>query len=306
MKPTDEKRIELDVFKKAICLSVEIGALGSKRKVNASQVTVDADPKLINVSKTLLDSDELLAIKQLYTTVRQALYRVTLRPEIFRAGIYVLPLVLVEETDQQLTDYQGQLKDLVKRLAAKYPEIKERDKARLRSCYVEKDYVSLAKLMEAFYLEWSYINFGVPENLPADIREREIDKATGKVAQAAEQIQQLLRVEMLDLVAHIADRLEPGAGGKPRVFRDTLVSNVKDFLAVFQARNLTNDAELEQLCAKAQLLLDGMDPQVLRDRTDLRSRVAAGFAEIKSQLDTMVVTDRPKRQIDLEDEVAAK
>lgn len=295
------ERIELDIFQKAICLSVELGALGSKRKVNTSQVDVDADKALISVSKTLLESPELLAIKGLHTTVRQYLYRLTLRPDIFRSGIYVLPLVLVEEVDQQLTDYRNQLNDLVSRFLDKYEDLKARDKERLRAVYNERDYPAPSKVQESCYIEWSYIAFGVPDSLPGAIFDRERDKAASKIAEAADQIQQLLRAEMLDLVSHMADRLDSGKDGKPKIFRDTLVTNIKDFLKVFEARNLTDDAQLDALCRRARALLDGVDPQVLRDKSDLRERVRQGFSEIKQQLDGMVI-DKPRRRIDLEEE----
>lgn len=305
-------RIELNVFQRAYGLSVQLGAIGSKRKVNSDSVEVDADKALISVSKTLLESPEVLAIKQLLATVRQYLYSQTVRPDILRAGVYLLPRVTAEEVDQQLVDYSNQLRDLVdnKLLApleedptkTRYEQIQERDRIRLRSVFNPKDYPSPAKVRESCFIKWDYIEFGVPESLPDAIKGRENEKAAERVAQAAEQIQQLLRVEMLDLVSHISDRLEPGAGGKPRIFRDTLVTNIKDFLKFFAARNLTDDIELEKLCQQAQALLDGIDPQVLRDRSDLRERVQKGFSDIKAQLDGMVVTEKPRRLISMEEE----
>lgn len=303
---------EEDIFSKATCLSVELGSLGSKRKVNSSQVSVDADKELISVSKTLLESPELLAVKQLLATVRQYLYSRTVRTTVFRSGIYVLPLVLVDETDQQLLDYAAELRDLVEALLVRYGlddsgniqpgSLIAKDQERLRSVFNLKDYPPPAKIREACYISWNYIKFGTPDNLPDAIRAREVEKDSERVLLAANQFEQLLRAEMLDLVAHIEDRLGVSKDGKPKIFRDSLVSTIKDFVALASARNLTNDAELDRLCRQAAQLLDGVDPKLLRENAAAREGVRAGFAQIKAELDTLVVVDRPRRQIDLERE----
>jgi hypothetical protein len=302
MPITTGPQIGLDVFSKAICLSVEIGCLGSTRKVPNSKIEVDADTTLIHVSKSLYKSEEFQAIKQFQASIRQRLYRVTLRPEIFRSGIYVLPLKLVEDTDQQLVEDQKTLAELVEKFCARYDEITALDAERLRSVSDDRDKPSLSKVRNSFYLTWSYIKFGVPDNLPEVLKMREAEKAAQQVTEAAEQMQQLLRAEMLDLVSHMADRLDSNKDGKPKIFRDSLVGNVKGFLELFEARNLTNDAALADLCSKAKQLLDGVDPQTLRDKEAIRDNVRKGFEAIKTQLDTLVVVDRPSRGIWMEEE----
>ena len=48
-------------------------------------------------------------------------------------------------------------------------------------------------------------------------------------------------------------------------------------------------------------MLDGVDPQALREQETVRERVKIGFDAIKAQLDTMLET-RPSRMIRLEDD----
>ena len=89
----------------------------------------------------------------------------------------------------------------------------------------------------------------------------------------------------LSHVQHMADRLKEGPDGKPLRFKETTVSNLVEFLANFEFRNVTDDSELQALVAKARELLHGVNADDLRTTGDLRTKVQQGMAEIAAQLD---------------------
>ena len=84
--------------------------------------------------------------------------------------------------------------------------------------------------------------------------------------------------------------LTVGEGEKPKVFRDSLIGNIQDFIGTFNSRNLMNDAELAALVEKAKGVLVGAEPEKLRKNQDTRAAIAAKFAEIKANLDGMITT----------------
>lgn len=88
--------------------------------------------------------------------------------------------------------------------------------------------------------------------------------------------------------------------GKPKKFNSTLVDNMNDFLKVFDARNLADDAELADLVSQARSLLGDSDTKKIKKDGDLRADIAAGFSAIKAQLDTMVV-EKQTRAIRFDD-----
>jgi hypothetical protein len=93
---------------------------------------------------------------------------------------------------------------------------------------------------------------------------------------------------MAKLVQHMAERLKVGANGKPVRFKETTVSNLVEFLANFEFRNVTDDAELQGLVNQARTLLQGVEADDLRSTSELRARVQAGMEGLASQLDTML------------------
>ena len=97
-----------DLAKKTVFIKVHLGLLGNSRKVSSSQVEVDADKALILVSKRLLDSPELQAIRSLDGDVRRYLYDTCLP---FEVGIHLLPLGLLETVDEKLREFNEKRND---------------------------------------------------------------------------------------------------------------------------------------------------------------------------------------------------
>jgi hypothetical protein len=53
-----------DLSQTTLCLKVQFGAIGDSRKISSAHIDVDADKRLIRVSKKLLDAAELKAIRR--------------------------------------------------------------------------------------------------------------------------------------------------------------------------------------------------------------------------------------------------
>jgi hypothetical protein len=77
-------------------------------------------------------------------------------------------------------------------------------------------------------------------------------------------------------------------GEKKKVFKDSFVPNIQEFIDTFGVRNLTNDAELGVLVEQARNIIAGVDNQALRDDEGLREKVNRQFEQVRAQLDTMI------------------
>lgn len=284
-------------------LSLKLQSPGNRRKARLDQVETDADKSMLSLSKELLDSPELAEVKKLDGALRTWIYSRAL-PSEFRSGVYLLPLALLEDVDAALQRHTTARAGLVDLFAAAYPGRIDDARRRLASQFKATDYPDVEEIKAAFSVQWSYFTIDTPDNLSAVSRaifEREQRKAAAQWSDATEQIKTVLREAMADLVGHMADRLQPDDAGKSKVFRNSLVANLADFLSTFQARNVTNDSELAAIVTRAQGLLEGVTSQDLRDFDGLRVAVQSNMAEMKATLDTML-TDRPGRAIAAEEE----
>ena len=293
----------VDIASNTVLLSLTLKAPGNTRKANLKGVEIDADKEMLRLSKELLDSEELAEVKTLDGELRRWLYTRAL-PSMFRAGVYMLPIALLEEVDTRLGVFSARRDELIAKFVEAYPAQVDKARESLRSQFEEDNYPPAAAIRAAFGVEWSYFTMGTPDNLSGlnrEIWEREKAKAARQWSEASRQVQTLLRASMAELVSHMVDRLAPGESGKRKKFRESMVGNLRDFLQTFPARNVTNDTKLAELVTRADELLSGIDAKVLRDCEALRDSVQRGMTEVKAALDTMLI-DRPGRAISLSDD----
>ena len=151
-----------ELAKQTVFIKVHLGLLGNTRKVSSSQVEVDADKALIRVSKTLLDSLELQAIRALDGDVRHFLYDMCLP---FDVGIHLLPLCLVETVEEKLRQFKDKRGELAESFLTAYPRLCREAAGRLRTLYNPTDYPPVDEVRSRFTFTWQYVSYGVPEQL---------------------------------------------------------------------------------------------------------------------------------------------
>lgn len=284
-----------DLASKTVLLRVRFGLLGNSRKISNSAVQVDADKNLIRVSKTLLDSPELDAIRKEDGALRGYIYDTCLPG--FDDGLYFLPIPLIEEVEKTLRAFKAKREALVDFFLLAYPELCKTAEERLRTVYSSKDYPSVDEVKAKFTFNWNYLEFGVPGKLRAiswALFNEERDKAASVMQDAAEQVQQVMRATLAEMVEKLRERLTDD-NGKQKIFRDTAVTNLQEFLNSFDFRNVTNDADLKAQVDRARALIAGTDPQALRDLDGLRKRVRESMADISKALEPLVM-DKPTRK----------
>jgi hypothetical protein len=284
---------------KSVLLVVEFHKLGNTRKVNTSQIEVDADKSMLHINKSLLDSPEYDAIKKHDGQTRAYLMTRAL-PSLFKEGVFRVPNTLVAEVDGYLSRRKIQRDQLISEFARSYDERVAEALKRLNGLANADDYLDANDAASRFGLRWSYLTFATPDslkNLKSGLFEREKAKIEKMVAEATEEIRLVLREQMRALVKRMVTQLTPSVDGKRKKIYDSLTGNVEDFLETFSARNLADDTELQALVTKARDVMRGIDPEILRNEDDTREIVKSGFDQINAQLDQMIV-DKPTRRFD--------
>lgn len=293
----------LQIAQRTVALVVTFSGIGNRRKVSNSQVDVDADKEWIAVSKRLIDADELEAIRSLDGEVRRYIDNTAL-PAMLKKGVYLLPVELIEPVTTKLREYDIQRRVLVKRFVAAYAELVQEARQRLRELFNATDYLHADDVEHKFRLRWQLIQFTTPaslEQISKELFEQEKAKAEAQWAETRDTIQQLLRSNLAELIDHMVDRLEPDdRTGSRKVFKDSAISSMQAFLQTFNARNVTDDAEMARLVKEAKGLLSGVSAKQLRNSSDLREEVHDGFAKIKQMLDPLVIV-KPARAISFEE-----
>jgi hypothetical protein len=318
------------IAEQAVCISITRGVLGNSKKVsqshisersaalaagvvgavaeewNGTPVEVDADKNLLRVTKQLLDSPELEAIKSLDREVTTYINSRCL-PSMFRGGVFLVPYAFLDEVNSKLMDFQVKREHLVEAFIKAYPQRCEEIGIRLKGIHNPTDYPAVAVVRSKFYFDWRCFEIGLPgkmKTVSAEIYEQERKKAEAHWTEAAVEIQAVLRLAMKDLVDHMINLLTTEEGGKQKAVRKSVLPNLNDFLDTFKARNIAGDEQLEKLVDEARKIIQGVDDGALKHSDSARTSITAGFSVIKSKLDKMVV-DKPSRKITFASEDAA-
>ncbi len=287
-----------NVLDKAVLLSLSVHRFGISKKVKSSEVQSDASPEMIRVSKKILDSADYDNIVKKDGEFARLLADLAL-PSMFRAGVYAVPLALLDRVDNELAKYLAQRELLIGAFLRVYAQARTEAETLLGSLYDTQNYPSEESVRSAFSVDYKYVSTSVPEKLRqirADIYTRESARARAEVQSMTENINLLLTQSMRDMLSHLTEKLTPKPDGTAKIFRDSAINNIREFLSTFPARNIGNADDLAAVCSEIDGMLMGITPDALRQDETLREDVRQSFEGITASLDQMLV-DRPKRKI---------
>ena len=230
---------DLSFLQKATAVRVSLGNLSFTKKIPQATVTamveakdavdidqgakapeVSRDPARISASKKLLDCKEAADIKACYSALKAYIKSLTL-PSPFGDGIYFVPNTRMEELDTEISRVQTEeVPRLAEALIAVYDQVLAKDREALGPDFDIADYDTPAEIRQRLKVEYQFITFGIPENLPNAMYAREQQKAREKLAGAVDTMQTLLRSEMDKLLKHAIDKLAGTKDdGKPLTFQ---------------------------------------------------------------------------------------
>jgi hypothetical protein len=300
-----------DVFSRTVPLVVERHFFGETKKASLAPVRIEqgeaateTDKRLLTLSKRLLDSAELRAIKLRDTRFREYLQA---HATPWRPGMYLVPFGMVETVHGEAGRWERERQALVDAAAAAYPGHVEAMRGPLGPLFNPLDYPSVAVFRTKFWVDWRFIDMGVPNVLRqfrADVFAREEEALRRQASAARQMVEQHLRASLLEITRHLAELLQPSPSGKKRTLRDGVLDRLNEYLATVESRNITNDGELRRVTERLRRLGAGLSVEALRDDEDLRARAAEEMVAVQAAV-AELVEDAPERAIRIREEVGA-
>lgn len=276
--------------------------LGTRKSLTTEQKNQAADSfgaegKFLSAGKKLLDTSHP-AFKAV-TAIKgrcQGYWRAISLPYP-EPGIRLIPQRTLGDFDRQISSFQEELSAAVEELDRHYGDLRSAARRRLGGLFDPSDYP--VSLLGLFGIEHEYPSVEPPNYLrqlnPA-LYEQECQRLRARFDKAVQLAEQAFIEELSKLVEHLGERLSGDTDGKPKVFRDSVVTNLGEFFDRFRTLNVQSNEELDELVQRAQRMMSGVEPQQLRDNAALRQRVATQLSSVQSSLDGLMV-DRPRRRI---------
>ncbi len=291
---------DVELARSTIYLELSLRALGDQRKVPEKDMEVgEADKRLFHLSKRILESETLTAIHRFDDKTRALIYD---KCHPFKRGVYFLPLTLAEQVDQELKERRALRNELVSVFLDEYPNLCQKIATRLSKKYYNvRDYPPVEVVASRFVMAWQPFSFGLPDALATinmTMFEEARQQAAVQVKAAAEHIEALMRAKALELVGHLRDRLKTGPDGKKQRLHESALTNLAEYLAYFDHKNVTRDDELKSVVEELRAKLAHADVEAIKNTDTLRDRLCREMSAISEHLESMVERV-PKRQITL-------
>ena len=277
--------------------------LGVRKTLTSDQKAQAAEPfgaegQYLSASKKLLDTKnpefrEVTAVRN-----RMVSYWKGMTLPYPEPGLRLIRQDQIETFNDVITDLRNQLQEAVTHLDEHYEGLKTAAQERLGSLYNSGDYPSSLRGM--FSVEWEFPSVTPPDylaRLHPQIYEAEKARIAVRFDEAVRLAEEAFTSELAKLVGHLTERLSgSGEEGQKKVFRDTAVTNLREFFARFQSLNVHSNTQLDELVATAQNAVQGITAQDLRDQEGLRKQVSTQMTALTATLDGMLV-DAPRRKI---------
>jgi len=313
-KPSGSQTIGLDVLANAALFTFTFHRWGNRRKADTTpEGAIDDEDKAkkrVRSTLRLIESEAYDTINSYINEARQWLLGRCM-PSYMVKGVFFVKLDQVETFEAKIAEVKEWmsktgLPDLLSdyERAIDQAEVDLRAVSRtLRSAelFNRADYPKPNDLRSRYYVTHNWMSFGVPQNLPLKIREQEETKIKAKFEDAAAEITEALRAAFNELLTTATARLTANPNGKKMIIRSALVDNFNEFIETFNARNLTDDRQLEQLVEQARALMKGVSAETLRTRPTVRRSVAAQLLNLQAAAKELVI-ERPDRKFDFDDE----
>jgi len=276
--------------------------LGTRKTLTVEQKNRAADSfgaegKFLSAGKKLLDTSHpafkaVTAIKGRCLSYWRAVSLPYPEP-----GIRLIAQRAIGDFDLKVSGFREELSDAVETLNQQYGELRSAARQRLGNLFDARDYPPT--LLGLFGIEHEYPSVEPPNylrQLNPELYEQECKRVQARFDEAVQLAEQAFLDELSKLVEHLGERLSGGADGKQKVFRDTAVTNLTEFFDRFRSLNVRSNDQLDDLVQRAQRVMNGVEPQQLRDNAPLRQRLASQLSSVQSALDGLMV-DRPRRNI---------
>ena len=307
--------ISTSIMARTVGLEVHVSCLGTTKKVSSDMAEIEGtDPSMLRLSKAILDSPQLAKIISLRGEMARRIEKHALPCAMFKSGVKLIGTGSIEAVQTIINEYayepgsedpelivldengielpKGRIPQVIDEFVDAYPKLVDAARERLGELFDPADYPPVGRVREAFGVNYRYFTFDTPQTLKSvsqSLFAAERRKAERSWNAAEQEIRNALRAGFLQLVEQLKDRLTPDSDGKRKRLHESTVENFKEFMSAFDGRNVTDDAELGGLVAKAKALVDGIGIDSLRESEDLRSQIVGGLNEIGSVAGGMAV-----------------
>lgn len=232
--------------------------------------------------KKLLSCPELEAIQKHIANTRQNIhYRLTMPWSDL--GVRLLPTAMFAEYYKEITAAETEFHRLVDAFLQAYTWAQAQAQARLGNLFSSDDYPSVEIVAAKFRFRHSQTPIPDAGDFRLDIGNEAQDTLRKQYADFyAQQLNNAMGdvwQRTYDALQKMSERLDYADADNKKIFRDSLVDNVREMLGLLSKFNVTGDQRMENMRVRLEDAMLGVSADALRDddtfRLDTKAKVDA-------------------------------
>lgn len=277
----------MSIQDKAMLVSLSIsywtGKASDERVVDEISVKHKSERSQSEYRKILVHPDAINEVKAVRSRARSYYFDKTL-PWI-DGGTRILPSAFYMDFAKKMHEFRGEYEVAFGAFVKKYTALKGEARKRLGSLFKDDDYPSTDAIRSKF--AWDMSVFPIPAkddwrvDLGGDAESKIKKQIDERIKAATELATRDLWKRLHEVVKALAAKMRES--GDP-VFRDSIISNIKELCALMHHMNIDNDPELEKMTKRIQADLGKLNPEELREDKKARKKVADTADEILAKM----------------------
>lgn len=264
-----------------------------KRVTDETNRAHNADDDAGRYNKMLLSKDALKEIQKIVGKARnECLFHTA---PWLNSGGRILPAAGYDKFMADIDLLKGKFNAAISKFIAGYQDYVDESRVRLNGMFNESDYPSTDEIKHKFSFDLVLMPIPAAGDFRVDIpNQAEIQAQIEHNANAAiDRAMESTWERISECVTSMAEKLaayEPASGEEKakNVFRDSLVTNLQDLIAILPGLNLTNDPKLEKVTHLVQMHLCEHDAKSLRDDPQARQSTAVKAKQIQDAMSQFI------------------
>ena len=237
-------------------------------------------------NKCLLPRAAFAALNATVSAARTAHYAQSLPWD--DQGSRLLPVANYERYTELMDGLQERMIRERARFIKDYEDNIDRARLELGKLFRIADYPAKEDLHGRFGLRYRIVPVPDADHFMAKLASDDTDRVKRDIESQIEErlhdaVGDLYR-RLGDAVERVSDRLREDDEGKPLVFRDSMIGNIRDLVDIVPRLNIFGDETLAQLCGQVKDRIAGVEPDALRPS---KSFDPATRASVKREADAL-------------------
>jgi hypothetical protein len=276
--------------------------VGQERKVDIKyQIkvaeTLNADTEATRTVTKLYDfnNDRWRAIKSIRNKAHDLWTRMSIDypPQ---DGIRLIRRELIEEFRTQFDRLRAELHEAAVELNAQYDDIIAEAQARRGVAFKREDYPD--NLLNSFDISYRFPSIECAaeiKTLNPQLWTDECARFRENLDEALHKAESLYLDNMEEMIALLLDKLKPNPDGTKKIFRDSAITNITEFIDQFRKTNIGAGDRIEKLVSKLDEITKDTSASALRHSKETARRISEHLEMLKEEIkQTQLVEDQER------------